>query len=206
MPSPKALFKTNGEENSRVLDSFEFTGLRHISPEAVAAQLSLRPGNPFEAEKLQHDLHTLGRLGWFASIRVEESPSSMPGAQASTSKPYIHLIFHFEEEPTLSRVEYSGSRLVSTNQVEKLLEEKKLAPGLGKPAESVTLQRIALAIRSALNELAHPDASVQILRQPQENGTVRVRFEIADGPHLPVRQVRFEGNSGVSEKLLRAQM
>ena len=206
MPSPKALFKTNGEENSRVLDSFEFTGLRHISPEAVAAQLSLRPGNPFEAEKLQHDLHTLGRLGWFASIRVEESPSSMPGAQASTSKPYIHLIFHFEEEPTLSRVEYSGSRSVSTNQVEKLLEEKKLAPGLGKPAESVTLQRIALTIRSALNELAHPDASVQILRQPQENGTVRVRFEIADGPHLPVRQVRFEGNSGVSEKLLRAQM
>src|SRR5262249_13878724 len=122
--------KINGEENSCVFDFFEFTGLRHISSEAVAAQLSLRPGNPFEAEKFQHDLYIFGRFGWFASIRVEESPSSMPGAQASTSKPYIHLIFHFEEEPTLSRVEYSGSCLVSTNQVEKLLEEKKFVPGL----------------------------------------------------------------------------
>ena len=203
---PETLFKTNGAGNSPILDSFEFMGLRHISPEAVAAQLSLRSGEPFDTEKLRHDLHTLGRLGWFASIRVEGTPSSRLGSQASNSKPHIILIFHFEEEPILSRVEYSGSRLLFTNQIEKLLEEKKLAPGLGKPTDSVALQRIALAIRSALNELAHPDASVQVFRQRQENSTLSVRFEIADGPHLPVRQVHFEGDPAVSEKLLRAQM
>src|SRR5262249_34333316 len=38
------------------------------------------------------------------------------------------------------------------------------------------------------------------------NGTVAVRFEIADGPLLPVRQVRFVGDLGFSEKQLRAQM
>ena len=205
-PFPETSFRTNGVANSPVLNSFEFVGLRHISPEAVAAQLSLRSSDPFDSEKLQHDLHTLGRLGWFASIRVEEILRSKPVSQASTSKPRISLTFHFEEEPILSRVEYSGSRLLSTNQIEKLLEDKKLAPGLGKPADSVTLQRIALTIRSALNELAHPNASVQVLRQSHENGTVSVRFEIADGPHLPVRLVRFEGHPCVPEESLRAQM
>ena len=205
-PFPETSFRTNGVANSPVLDSFEFVGLRHISPEAVAAQLSLRSGDPLDSERLQHDLHTLGRLGWFASVRVEEIPRSRSVSQASTSKPRINLTFYFEEEPILSRVEYSGSRLLSTNQIEKLLEDKKLAPGLGKPADSVALQRIALTIRSALNELAHPDASVQVLRQSHENSTVSVRFEIADGPHFPVRKVRFEGNPGVPEKSLRAQM
>jgi len=205
-PFPETFFRTNGVANSPVLDSFEFVGLRHISPEAVAAQLSLRSGDPLDLERLQHDLHTLGRLGWFASVRVEEIPRSRSVSQASTSKPRINLTFYFEEEPILSRVEYPGSSLLSTNQIEKLLEGKKLAPGLGKPADSVALQRIALTIRSALNELAHPDASVQVLRQSHENGTVGVRFEIADGPPLPVRQVRFEGNPGVPEKLLQAQM
>ncbi|HVH71491.1 MAG TPA: POTRA domain-containing protein, partial [Candidatus Dormibacteraeota bacterium] len=116
------------------------------------------------------------------------------------------LIFHFEEQPILSRVEYSGSPLLSQSQIQKLLEEKKLTPDLGKPADPAALERIAQTIRSALNELGHPEASVQVHRQAQPNATLQVRFEIVDGPYLPVRQLRFEGEPGVSEKLLRAQM
>src|SRR5207245_8538435 len=65
---------------------------------------------------------------------------------------------------------------------------------------------IGVAIRSALNELRHPEASVQVRRQLHENKTINVQLEIADGPHLPVRRVRFEGDPGISEKLLRTQM
>ena len=201
---PKTFFITSAD--SPVVDSLEFTGLRHIFAGAVAAQLSLRPGDRYDPAKLRLDLHTLGRLGWFSSIRVEEESKTLPNPQESSGPKRIVLAFYFSEEPILSRIEYSGSRLLSTNQIEKLLEEKKLSPGLGKPADSSALQHIALAIRYALNELGHPETSVQVLRQSHENGTVNVRFEITDGPHLPVRQVRFEGDPRVSQKLLRAQM
>src|SRR5262249_12152129 len=119
----------------------------------------------------------------------------------------IALAFYFKEEPVLTRVEYSGSRLLSTTQIEKLLEAKKLSPVLGEPADSSKLQSVALAIQATLRELAHPEASVQMRRRlVKENATVIVRFRIADGQHLPVWQVRFEGETGVMEKLLRAQM
>ena len=203
---PETLVKTNGTDNSRVLDSFKFLGLQHISTAAVAAQLSLRPRDRFDPVRLQHDLHTLGRLGWFSSIRVEEVSKTPPNPRESSEQKHIALAFYFSEEPILSSVEYSGSRLLSTNQIEKLLEEKKLSRGLGKPADSSALHHIALAICSALNELGHPEASVQVLRQTRENDTVNIHFKISDGPHLPVRQVRFEGEPGVPEKALRAQM
>ena len=199
-------FTTNSAQNPFVLDSLEFVGLRRISAEAVMAQLSFQPGDRFDAAELEHDIRALARLGWFSAIRVEEKSSAPVNPQQSNEQKHIALALYFSEEPILSRVDYSGSRLLSTNQIEKLLDEKKLRVGLGKPADSVALHRIALEIRFALNELAHPDASVQVLRQAQENGTVSVRFKIADGPHLPVRQVRFEGDTAVSEKLLRAQM
>ena len=189
-----------------IVDSLALLGLRHVSSEAVKAQLSLRPGDRFDAAKLGHDVRTLARLGWFSCIRVEEESEKLPNPQESGEQGGIVLAFYFREEPILSRVEYSGSRLLSTNQIEKLLKEKKLSPGLGKPADSAGLWHVALAIRSALHELGHPEAFVQVLRKSYENGTVSVRFNIADGPHLPVRQVRFEGDAGVSEKLLRAQM
>lgn len=200
-----SLEKYNAEE-ARIIDAIEFSGLRHIAPAAVTAQLSLHPGDRFDAGKLQHDLRTLARLGWFASSRVEEAPRLTPNLQTAGTAEHRALIFHFDEQPVLSQVEYFGSRLLSPKQIEKLLEEKKLAPGLGKPADPATLQRIELAIRSALTELGHPEASVEVHRQTKENATLSVRFEIADGPYLPVRRVRFEGDPRVSEKRLRAQM
>ena len=204
--SPQDSGRTRNNEEVPIVDSLEFLGLRHISYQAVKAQLSLLPGNRFETAKLDHDMRNLARLGWFSAIRVEEISSTSSSPHEPSVQKRVVLAFYFSEEPILSGVEYSGSHLLSTNQIEKLLEEKKLSPGLGKPADSATLHGIVLSIRSALNELAHPDACVHVLRRPQENGTVKVRFEISDGPHLPVRQVRFEGETGIPKKQLRTQM
>jgi outer membrane protein insertion porin family len=108
--------------------------------------------------------------------------------------------------PFLSNVKYSGSRLLSQRQIERLVDQKKLAPGLGKPADPTALQRIAFAIRSGLNELGHPEASVQIHREEAQNATVAVRFEVSDGPQLRVRRVGFEGDPKFSTKSLLRQM
>jgi len=43
---------------------------------------------------------------------------------------HVGFIFHFEERPFLSKVEYSGSRLLSQKQIEKMRQDKKLTPRL----------------------------------------------------------------------------
>ncbi len=133
-------YKTRNEE-APIVDSFEFLGLRHVSPEAVKAQLSLLPGDRFDATKLEHDIRTLARLGWFSAIRVEEmSRTPLLSPQEPRQQMSIVLDFYFIEEPFLSRVEYSGSRLLSTNKIERLHDERRLSPGLGKPSDSVSLR------------------------------------------------------------------
>jgi outer membrane protein insertion porin family len=189
-----------------ILEELRFTGLRHIAPAAVAAQLKSREGESFDAAKIDKDLRALATLGWFESIQVEEVSSNLPSPQALENQKHIALIFHLEERPFLSKVQYSGSRLLSQKQIEKMLEDKKLTPGFGKPADPAALQRIAFAIRSGLNELGHPEASVRIQREEAKNATVSVRFEINDGAHLPVRQLNFVGDPQLSSKILRGQM
>jgi outer membrane protein insertion porin family len=189
-----------------ILDEVRFTGLRRIAPDAVAAQLKSREGEAFDAARIDKDLRALARLGWFESIQVEEVSPTLPLRPAFENQKHIALIFHLEERPFLSKVEYSGSRLLSQKQIEKMLKDKKIAPGFGKPADPATLQRIALAIRTGLNELGHPRASVRIAREEAGNATLSVRFEINDGPLLRVRQVSFDGHPQLSAKLLRGQM
>src|SRR5712672_1110171 len=189
-----------------VLDSLRFSGLRRISSAAVAAQIHLHEGDRFDSAQLERDIRNLARLGWFESIQVEAMHSTKTFPQMPDNFSRMNLLFHLCELPILSRVAYSGSRLLSQKQIEKILDERKLAPGLGKPADPVALYRIGLAIRGGLNELSHPDASVRIVNEKTENATVSVRFEINDGPLLRVRKVNFDGHPQISTKLLRAQM
>ena len=196
----------SGAMEAPMLDEIGFTGLRHIAPAAVVAQLSSHTGDRFDPTRLERDIRALARLGWFESIQVEATSSTASFPQLPGNSKNVTLIFHLTELPFLSKVEYSGSRQFSQKQIEKMLEDKKLAPSLGKPADPAALHRIALAIRAGLNELGHPEASVRIGRAEASNATVTVRFEISDGPLLRVRRVSFDGHPQVPAKLLRAQM
>src|SRR5947208_15707311 len=131
---------------------------------------------------IDKDVRVLARLRSFESLQVEATPSSAPFPQSPVTSKRVTLIFHMQELPFLSKVEYSGSRLLSQKQIEKLLGGKKLDLPMGKPADRVVLQRIALAIRLSLNDMGHPDASVRITREEASNATVTVRFEITMAP------------------------
>jgi outer membrane protein insertion porin family len=199
-----SFFLASGEP--LILDEVSFIGLRHIAPEAVAAYVQSHPGDRFDPSRTEQDVRLLVRLGWFDSIQVVVIHSNPISPPVQASPQHATLLFRVRELPFLSKAEYSGSRLLSSRQIEKLLEEKKLAPPLGKPADPVVLHRIASAIRSALNELGHPQADVQIRQSETPHASVSVQFVINDGPLLPVRQVTFIGNPRLPSKVLSAQM
>ena len=194
------------EASAPLIDEVVFVGLRHIAPQAVQAQISSRAGARFASKRIESDVQALGRLGWFGDISAEtqlvtDSPS--PGDRA---KQGVRLVFHVEELPNLAKVEYAGSGLLSPAQIDKILNDKALTPRLGEPADPAKLVRIANTIQSALAELGHPQPRVEIRREESANGTVRVRYVINDGPHIPVGRIELEGHPEVATKLLRHEM
>jgi outer membrane protein assembly complex protein YaeT len=193
-------------DDAPIVDEIAFAGLRRISPQAVRMQLASRAGERLDRQRIAGDVRALARLGWFTTIRVSvEAADRLPG-HPEAGPQHVRLVFDLQENPFLTCVEYSGSRLLSQEQIAKLVAEKKLTPKLGEPENPTTMQQIGRAIRAALAELGHPESRVEIRRVQTANATVRERFEIADGPHLPVSRVTFEGDPELSAKLLQRQM
>ncbi len=194
------------ELSDPVIDEVSFAGLRHLSRDAVQAQISSRAGARLDLKRIDSDVHALGRLGWFDEIEVETQPAKISSPLNIDGSQRVRLVFHLEELPYLAKVEYAGSRLLSAGQIEKILGEKHLAPRLGEPADPAKLVEISNTIRTALAELGHAQPQVRIHREESSNGTVRVRFGIEDGPHIPVGRIDFAGHPAVSPKLLRHEM
>src|SRR6267154_429919 len=187
---------------SAAIDEIAFVGLRRIHPETLTSKITSRRGIAFDERIVERDARALARLGWFADVRVEVA--SVESSDNSRQK--LRLTFALTELPFLTGVEFAGSRLLSRQQVDKLLAEKKLTPKLGEPENVVSLQRAARQIESALAELGHPDALVVTRRDETAQATVRERFEIHDGPYVPVRRVTFAGDPEISAKVLGRQM
>src|SRR5580704_4057829 len=194
------------EAPAPLIDEIAFLGLRHIAPAALEAQMSSVAGARLDLKKIESDVKALGRLGWFDEIAVETQPAKDRLSPDDSVRERVRLVFRVAELPYLTKIEYAGSRLLSPAQIGKLLDDKALTPRLGEPADPSKLARIRNTIQSALAELGHPQPQVRIFRDESANGTVRVRYVIGDGPHIPVGRIEFEGHPEVSAGLLRHEM
>jgi outer membrane protein assembly complex protein YaeT len=192
--------------SSPIVDEIRFTGLRRISPETLKSQIVSRVGEAFDASKANRDVQALARTGWFETVRADVEPTGDAASNSTSASQHLRLTFCVPEQPFLTKVEYSGSALLPTTQIEKLLAERKLTPKLGEPANPLALDRAGKLIQSALAELGHPHGHVQVAMEESAQATAVARFEISDGPHLPVGRISFEGNPAVQEKLLQRQM
>jgi outer membrane protein assembly complex protein YaeT len=191
-----------------IIEDISFVGLRRIARQAVAEHISTRVGDTIDVARLARDVRSLGQLEWFESIRVEEMNDDdkrvMSDFEENTKR--VRLQFYLEERPFLASVTYDGSRLISKQQIEKFLADQNIVMKFGEPENPLTVHRSIAAIRLALAELGHPEAQVKLSRKADTNGSVHLRFEIADGLHLRVTRVTFEGHTGLSTKTLRLQM
>src|SRR5258708_4423329 len=188
-----------------VIDEIQFAGLHRIPVEAAKSRLSVHPGEEFDSARIAADVRALSGVGWFADVTAKVKESD-PSPESAVGGQRLQLQFHVTEYPFLIAVAFTGSTILSQQQIKKLLDDKKLSPQLGAPADPVRLHRVALAIQSELAVARHPEAQALIKQEKLPGQRVKVEFQIRDGPRLPVVRVNFLGHPDVSDKVLRKQM
>jgi outer membrane protein assembly factor BamA len=188
-----------------VIDGIKFVGLHRVAAEAVSSKLSVHPGDEFDSVRIAAAVHSLSRIGWFEDVSVKANESDSDPESAGASQ-HIQLQFQVREYPFLTAVAFTGSKIVSQQQIKKLLDDKKLSPQLGSPADPVQLHRAALAIQTELAAAGHPEARALIKQENISAQKAKVEFQINDGPRLPVVRVSFSGDPEISDQVLRKQM
>jgi outer membrane protein assembly complex protein YaeT len=206
-----------------IVRQIDFVGLRRVSPEALRPRIALREGMPLDTRLVERDVRVLDDLGWFdsVSVSVEVLPVQLaavfparPGGGATGfpagllggSVPLLRLTFAFVERPFLAGVDFLGSRLLESSEIENVLASNGLQLRLARPSNRTELWRASRAIESALAERGRPKAHAQVHLVALPSDAVRAEFRIEDGPFVSVGRVDFLGNTAFSSKKLRKKM
>jgi outer membrane protein insertion porin family len=188
-----------------VIDEIKFVGLHRIPVPTAMSRLSSHSGEEFDQAQIAVDVHALSQSGWFQDVFVKAVPA-FHQLESPDSSRSVQLLFHVSEYPYLTAITFTGSRLLSQQQIKKLLDDNHLFPQLGGPADPVQLHRAALAIQSELAASGHPEAQAAIREHNLSGQRAKIEFQIRDGPRLSVTQVSFSGDPQVPANLLRKQM
>ncbi len=172
----------------RQIVSVSVSGNQRLEPETILSYTNLRPGEPFDNERLDQALRDLLATELFADVQI---------AGADTG----NLVIQVRENPVINRIILEGNRRVKDD---KITPEIRLAP------RQIFTRSRARADVARIIELYRRQGRYAASVEPQivqlDQNRVDVVFEINEGPKSRVRRINIIGNDHFGDGRLISEM
>lgn len=176
--------RAQDQQAAPTLDSILVEGNRRVATPQVIGTAGLVVHSSVTYRDIQRAVTSLYRTGQFDNVAVRQ--------QGDSGK---ILIIEVKERPVMERWSVVGASRISEGSVK---ERIKLTNG--RPLDRAAIARGKGAVDSMYRAQGYYEARVTVNQLPQDNGNVRVVFEIKEGKRVAVSQVNVEGNATFKDK------
>jgi outer membrane protein insertion porin family len=171
-------------------------GYQTVSPETIAHYLGVKVGDAYDPEKIRANFQSLWDVGLLENVSVE----------AEREPAGVTLVVTIEERPTISAIEYSGNKKISTSDIKDKLKEEKIEINPGAPLSLREVAKTRSAIADLYLEKGFRSATVDYRIDDVSKTDKKVVFVIDEGEKVKIASIDFEGNTVVSDRRLRMAM
>jgi outer membrane protein insertion porin family len=175
-----AIAQTGGDVVRRIV----VEGNQRIEPSTVESYLALRPGDPFDPQKLDDSLKSLFATGLFDDVAIDRQGDV--------------LVVRVVENPIINQIAFEGNRRLEDNVLEAEIQLR--------PRVVYTRARVQNAV-SRILELYRRNGRYAAKVEPKiielDQNRVDLVFEIDEGPVTGVGGIAFIGNERFSDSTLR---
>ena len=168
-----------------IVDTIMVEGNVRLTQSQIVGTAGLVAHQPVNYRDIQRAIGNLFRTGQFDDVLVEQR----------TAGSRLILIFKVKERPVLERWAVRGVEHLGEGAVKgkvKLTE--------GRPLDRNAVQQSRASIDSLYKNAGYYAADVKALELPQQNGKIRVVFDVNEGERVSISQVVIDGNKHYSDK------
>src|SRR4030043_411875 len=174
-----------------VVNSIEIQGIKRIEETAIKSKISQKVGEPISQEKVNEDIKTIFKMGYFEDARVEIEP--FEGG--------IKLIYVLKEKPTIVRIEFQGNKKLDDAKL-----KEKLTITTGSIADAVLIQDNANKLRSFYEEEGYWLARLVPVIQKISPDEVSLTYQIKEGTKVKIKKININGNKAISSSKIKGVM
>ena len=171
-------------QTGEVIRRIQVEGNQRIEPSTVESYLAIRPGEPYDPQKVDESIKSLFATGLFDDVTIE--------AQGDT------LVVRVVENPIINRIAFEGNKRLESSVLEAEIQLR--------PRVVYTRARVQNAVNRIL-ELYRRNGRYAAKVEPKiielDQNRVDLVFEISEGPTTGVGGISFIGNNEYSDSTLR---
>ena len=174
-----------------IVNSIEIKGLKRIEESAVKSKITQRVGDPISQEKVNEDIKSIFKMGYFEDARAEIEP--FEGG--------IKLIYVLKEKPTIARIEFQGNKEIDDAKL-----REKLTITTGSIADAVLIQDNGNRLRAFYEEEGYWLSSIVPVTKRISPDEVGLTYQIEEGSKVKIKKINIEGNKAIPAKLIKKAM
>ena len=175
--------EANGQ-TSQIIRRIVVEGNQRIEPSTVESYLAIRPGEPYDVQKVDDSIKSLFATGLFDDVSIRAEGDA--------------LVVRVVENPIINRIAFEGNRRLETSVLEAEIQLR--------PRVVYTRSRVQNAVNRIL-ELYRRNGRYAAKVEPKiielDQNRVDLVFEISEGPTTGVGGITFIGNEQFSDSTLR---
>ncbi|MFW5798383.1 MAG: outer membrane protein assembly factor BamA, partial [Planctomycetota bacterium] len=154
----------------------------------VTSVMKLREGDTYTRKAADQDIRRIHATRRYLDVIM--GTESVPGG--------IRLLVSVTRKDVVGKVEYRGNAQVADAKIAEVTRTTA-----GTPYDRLTLQEDTRQIIRHYKENGHFFADVRVERERMKQGVYAVTFVIREGPRVRVRDIEFEGNTTIADRVLR---
>jgi len=171
--------------SSGTIDAIRIEGSQRIEAETVRSYMSIKPGDPFDAEKVNGSLKSLFATGLFADVTLRREGNA--------------LVVRVVENPIVNRVAFEGNRKIESKNLENEVSLRARVVYTRTKVQNDTKRILDVYRRSGRFAASVEPKIIQL-----DQNRVDVVYEINEGPVTGVKSIRFIGNRAFNDSKLRS--
>ncbi|MGV3661252.1 MAG: outer membrane protein assembly factor BamA, partial [Prosthecobacter sp.] len=169
-----------------------FKGGVKLDENRIRAQMSTRVGQPFSNENVERDIRALYSTGVVENLDIR--PVDVPGG--------VRVIVELIGRGGIGELGFVGNTAFDNDRLNKEIEVK-----VGDPVDDAKLTAAQQKIVELYEKKGYSDVTVTYETSPSaKEGFSTVVFKVDEGARGIINDIRFEGNTALSDRKLRTKL
>jgi outer membrane protein insertion porin family len=164
-------------------------GNRRIETPAISNAIKLKAGDNFFEEKIDEDIKSIYRLGFFTDVKAERS----------TSEKGVVVTYRVTEKPVVREILFEGNSALTTDKLKENLEIK--------PNSIFSAKELVKSIKK-LKKLyvdeGYPLVEIDPVKEQISPEELKITLKISGENKILIREIKFEGNREFDDSKLKS--
>ena len=186
--APEAPVQPSGQ----IVESVEFRGARRVPQDTLKNLIYTKAGDVYSEDALRRDLLTLWNTGRFDDIRIE----------SEMGRTGVIVRFVLVERRVVRSIEYPGVKSVTVSEILDRFKERHVGLTVESQYDPNKIQRAAVVLKEFLAERGRQYATVDPVIEQIPPSSLKVSFNVNEGPKVKVGKIEIEGNEAFSSRFV----